>query len=59
MQDPFLRQKNTWPGSGWAMQDMFILHLGQKIAQRLVKPDSIRQEPREGFSDTKTLVMQN
>ena len=33
------------------MQDMFILNLRPKIAQRREKQHSIRQERREGFSD--------
>jgi len=38
------------------MQDMFILNLRQKIAQRLEKQHSIRQERREGFSDDNDAV---
>jgi len=37
-------------------QDMFILNLRQKIAQRLEKQHSIRQERREGFSDDNDAV---
>jgi len=35
---------------------MFILNLRQKIAQRLDKQHSIRQERREGFSDDNDAV---
>jgi len=35
---------------------MFILNLRQKIAQRLGKQHSIRQEQTEGFSDDKDVV---
>jgi len=35
---------------------MFILNLRQKIAQRLEKQHSIRQERREGFSDNNDAV---
>jgi len=35
---------------------MFILNLYQKIAQRLEKQHSIRQERREGFSDDNEIV---
>jgi len=39
------------------MQDMIILNLRQKIAQRLLeKEHSIRQERREGFSDDNDAV---
>jgi len=36
-------------GFARATQDMFILNLCQKIAQRLAKQHSIRHEWREGF----------
>jgi len=35
---------------------MFILNLRQKIAQRLEKPHSIRQEQRQGFTDDNEAV---
>jgi len=38
------------------MQDMFILNLRQKIAQRREKQHSIRQERREDFSDNNEAV---
>jgi len=56
MQDLFMRQKNTWRGFARATQDIFILNLRQKIAQRLEKQHSIRQERREGFSDDNDAV---
>jgi len=37
-------------------QDIFILNLRQKVAQRLEKQHSIRQERREGFSDDNDAV---
>jgi len=35
---------------------MFILNLRQKIAKRLEKQQTIRQERREGFSDNNDAV---
>jgi len=56
MQDSFIRQKNTWRGFARATQDMFILNLCQKIAQRLEKQHSILQQRRVGFSDDNNAV---
>jgi len=56
MQDLFIRQKNTWRGFALAMQDMFIINLRQKIAQRLEKQHGSRQERREGPSDDNDAV---
>ena len=43
-------------GFARATQDMFILNLHQKIAQRLAKQHSIRQERRGSFSDDNDAV---
>jgi len=50
MRDHFIWQKDRWQGCTRAMQDMFILNLREKIAQRLDKQYSIRQEWREWFA---------
>ena len=51
-----MRQKNTWRGFARVTQDMFILNLRQKIAQRLEKQHNIWQERREGFADDNDAV---